>query len=97
MKAFEGEADMVFIVTLSQHLSGSYNSAVLGKTLYEEEHGTEKKIHVFSSDSACCGESLIAFKIQELAEAGASFEQIQNALEAGGKRRRILFWRIWTR
>ena len=76
MKAFEGEADMVFIVTLSQHLSGSYNSAVLGKTLYEEEHGTEKKIHVFSSDSACCGESLIAFKIQELAEAGASFEQI---------------------
>ena len=76
MKAYEGEAEMVFVVTLSQQLSGTYNSAVLGKRLYEEEHADAKQIHVFSSDSACCGESLIAFRIQELAEAGLSFEEI---------------------
>ena len=39
MDAYEGEADHVYAVTLSGGLSGSYNSAVLGKNLYEEEHG----------------------------------------------------------
>ena len=77
MAVYEGEEDMVFVVTLSQHLSGTYNSAVLAVNLYHEEHPeSPKKIHVFSSDSACCGEALIAFKIQELAEAGASFQEI---------------------
>lgn len=77
MAAYEGEEDMVFVVTLSQHLSGTYNSAVLARNLFYEEHpGSEKKIHVFSSDSACCGESLVAFQIQEMAETGASFEEI---------------------
>lgn len=32
-------AEMIFVVTLSEHLSGSYQSAVLGKRLYEEEYG----------------------------------------------------------
>ena len=47
MDAYEGEADHVYAVTLSGGLSGSYNSAVLGKNLYEEEHGDTKKIYVF--------------------------------------------------
>ena len=34
MDAYEGEADHVYAVTLSGGLSGSYNSAVLGKNLY---------------------------------------------------------------
>ena len=75
-KAYEGEEEMVFVVTLSQHLSGTFNSARLGKEMYEEEHGSDKKIYVFSSDSACAGETLIALKIHQLAEAGASFEEI---------------------
>lgn len=36
-KAYEeADADAVFVITLSNHLSGSYNSAVLAKELYEE-------------------------------------------------------------
>ena len=46
MEAFRGEEDHVYAVTLSAELSGSYNSAVLGKNLYYEEYG-EKKIYVF--------------------------------------------------
>lgn len=77
MAAYAGEEEMVFVITLSQHLSGTYNSAVLARNLYYEENpGSAKKIHVFSSDSACCGESLIAFRIQEMAESGAGFEEI---------------------
>ena len=75
-KAMEGPEEMVFVVTLSQHLSGSCNSARLGKEMYEEEFGKNKKIHVFSSDSACGGESLVAFRIRDLAEEGLSFEEI---------------------
>ena len=44
MKAFECEAERIYAITLSSELSGSYNSAVLGKNLLLEEH-PEKKIH----------------------------------------------------
>ena len=36
MKAYECEADHIYAVTLSSELSGSYNSAVLGKDLFVE-------------------------------------------------------------
>lgn len=75
MEAFEGEADHVYVVTLSKELSGSYNSAVLAKNLYEEEHGNAKKIYVFNSRSASVGETLIGMKAQECEEAGCSFEE----------------------
>lgn len=77
MDAYEGEAEHVYAVTLSAKLSGSYNSAVLGKNLYEEEHAdSDKQIYVFNSRSASIGETLIALKIQELEEAGLSFEEV---------------------
>lgn len=69
-------ADMVFVVTLSKELSGSYNAARLGKELYEEEYGDDRKIYVFNSKSASCGEGLIAMRIQMLCERGKSFEEI---------------------
>ena len=34
MKAFCSDAENIYVVTLSSHLSGSYNSAMLGKSLY---------------------------------------------------------------
>lgn len=82
MRAYEGEAEHVYVVTLSGKLSGSYNSAVLGKNLYEEEHEDGKKIHVFNSKSASIGETLIALKIQEKEEAGLSFEEVVAETEA---------------
>lgn len=75
-KAFSCEEEMVFVITLSQHLSGTCNSARVGKQMYEEEFGEGKKIHIFSSDSASIGETLVALKIRELAEAGESFDEI---------------------
>lgn len=80
-KAYECEEENVFVVTLSEHLSGSYNSAVVAKNLYIEEHGP-KNIAVISSHSASVGESQIAFKIQELCEKGLEFEEIVRQAEA---------------
>ena len=62
-------------------MSGSYNSAVLGKNLYKEEYG-EKKIHVFNSKSASGGETLIAMKIAECEEKNMSFEEVVETVEA---------------
>ena len=79
MKAYE-QADDIYVVTLSSELSGSYNSAVLAKNLYEEEHGT-KNIHVFNSKSASSGQLLICRFIEVLAEAGNSFEEVVERVE----------------
>lgn len=81
MERYHCEADRVYAVTLSAELSGSYNSAELGKHLYKEEYG-EKQIHVFNSCSASIGETLIALKIQECEEAGMEFAQVIETVDA---------------
>ncbi|MBQ9768045.1 MAG: DegV family protein [Lachnospiraceae bacterium] len=64
MREFEG-ADEVFVVTLSRHLSGSYQSAMLAKQLYREKH-PEVKIEIVDSESASVGESLLVLKLRSL-------------------------------
>ena len=77
-EAYECDEDQVFVITLSEHLSGTYNSAVLGKKLYEEEHGNDgKKIAVLGSDSASAGELNIALYVQSLCQASLPFEEIE--------------------
>lgn len=79
-EAYHVEADHIYAVTLSSHLSGSYNSAVLGKNLYHEKYG-DKQIHVIDSESASCGETQIALKLMELEEKGLPFEEIVRQIE----------------
>lgn len=81
MKAYDCDVEHIYAVTLSSELSGSYNSAVLGKSLILEEH-PEKKVHVFNSRSASVGETLIGMKIQECEETGCSFEETIKKVEA---------------
>lgn len=82
MESYNVDAEHVYVVTLTAKLSGSYNSAVLGKNLFEETYG-EKKIHVFDSKSASCAESLIALKVMELEESGKyTFEEIVEKVES---------------
>ena len=66
MKKYEGP-ESVFVVTLSNFLSGSYNSAVLAKDMFLDEIG-HKFIHVFDSLSASVGETIVTIKISELAK-----------------------------
>lgn len=81
MEAYHVEADHIYAVTLSSHLSGSYNSAVLGKNLFHEKYG-EKQIHIVDSESASGGETQIALKIMELEEQGLDFDTIVEQIEA---------------
>lgn len=81
MEEYHCDAEHVYAVTLSAELSGSYNSAVLGKNLYEEEYG-EKAIYVFNSRSASVGETLIGLKIAECEEKGMSFQEVIETVES---------------
>lgn len=81
MEAYRADAENVFVITLSSHLSGSYNSAVLGKNLYHEKYG-QKNIYVMDSESASSGETQYAMKAMTLQEAGRSFEDTVKELEA---------------
>ncbi len=80
MEGYNCDAERVYAVTLSAELSGSYNSAVLGKNLYTEEYG-EKDIYVFNSRSASIGETLIGLKIKECEDQGMSFEEVVETVE----------------
>ena len=81
VEAYEGEAENVYVVTLSEKLSGSYNSAVLASQLYFEDHDQKKNIYVFNSRSASIGETLIGLKVQEYEEAGLAFDEIVSKVE----------------
>lgn len=79
-KSFLNGAERCYAVTLSAQLSGSYNSAVLGANLAQEEN-EDLKIHVFNSRSASIGETLIVKKIVECEEDGMSFERVVETVE----------------
>jgi len=81
MEAYQGDYEAIFVVTLSEKLSGSYNSAVLGAKLYKETH-PKVKIHVFNSKSASVGEMQIALKVQQLVQAETEFDTIVEKGEA---------------
>lgn len=75
MEAYVTEAENVFVFTLSSKLSGSYNSAEIGKQLYIEKYG-EKNIFVCDSQSASCGETQQAYLAARWSEEGLPFNEI---------------------
>ena len=79
--AYEKAEKRAYAVTLSAELSGSYNSALLAKSLVLEER-PQMQIHVFNSRSASIGETLITRKIQECEEAGMEFDALVETVES---------------
>ena len=77
-KEFEFDGD-VYVVTLSSALSGSYNSAELGKRLYLEEN-PGKNIGIIDSRSASVGQTLLALKLKEFVEQKLPFEEVMKKI-----------------
>lgn len=80
IRAYGRDNRDAYAVTLSANLSGSYNSAVLAKDLLAKDF-PEKKIHVFNSRSACCGQTVIMLKIKECRAKGMSFHEVVEEVE----------------
>lgn len=81
-KAIEdSDADEVYVITISEHLSGSYQSAVIGAQMYEEEHPeSTRKVHVFSTNTATSGELNLCLTIQEYKNEGKTFDEVVRLL-----------------
>lgn len=77
-----------FAVTLSSSLSGSYASAMSGKSIAEE---TGADVHVFDSRSAAAAEVLIVMKIRKLIHEGLQKPEIITRVENFIKETRTFF------
>ncbi len=89
LQAFEG-ADRIYVVTMTSTLSGTYNSALVAKEMYEQSH-PETKIHVFDTLSAGPENRLLIEKLISLEKEGKTFEEIVEDGENYLKRTRLFF------
>ena len=89
LEAF-GDADMVFGVTISRNLSGSYNAAQQAAQDFAEEH-PDAKIHIFDTLSAGPEMAMVTEKIVELVKKGLSFEEIVAGVREYQNHTHILF------
>ena len=90
LHAFETEAENIFVFTLSSKLSGSYNSALVAKSLYEEQHAP-KNIFVCNSYAASVGELQLALKAAKWSEEGIPFAAICEKLLAFRDKMKLYF------
>ena len=74
LEAF-GDAPYVFCIAITSNLSGSCNAANIAKADYQQTF-PDRKVYVVDSLSTGGEMELIAEKIQELMDAGHSFEEI---------------------
>lgn len=74
LDCYEGY-DEVFVVTLTGAMSGTYNSAMTAKGIYEEEN-ENVKVHVFNSLSTGPEMRLLIEKLKEMIEEDLTFEEI---------------------
>lgn len=74
LDCYEGY-DEVFVVTLTGAMSGTYNSAMTAKGIYEEEN-ENVKVHVFDSLSTGPEMKLLIEKLKEMIEEDLPFEEI---------------------
>ena len=85
-----GDAENVFCVAMTSNLSGSCNSARMAVKQYIEAH-PDRHATVFDSLSTGPENALIAEKIFELADSGASFDEICTKVEKYQKSTHLIF------
>ncbi|MCK9445822.1 DegV family protein [bacterium] len=82
-KAFEEglkDSESILTITISSGISGTYNSAIQAKKMFDEE--TQKKIFILDTLNADLSESLLAIRGAELLERGKTIEETFKDLEA---------------
>lgn len=89
LEAF-GDAEWVFGVAITSHLSGSYNAARVAKEQYEEEN-PGRRVHIVDSLAAGPELVLIVEKIQECIESGMDFDTIVEIVEDYANRAETIF------
>lgn len=81
MRSYEGEEEEILVITLASKLSGTYSTAVLAKSMFEEEY-PNKKVAVIDTETGSIGQGLLIVKAAQLAEEGKSLDEIVNIIES---------------
>lgn len=68
------EGDIVYVVTITSELSGTYQSAMIAKEMYLKEY-PGAKVHVFDSRSAVAGETAVFLNLVKCIKEGKFFEK----------------------
>ena len=89
LKCFDN-ADIVYVVTITSNLSGSYNSAVQAAKIFKENN-PNSKIHVFDTLSTGPSMQLLVEKLCEYIKEGLSFEETVNLAKTYIKYTRLFF------
>lgn len=89
LNAFEG-GDEIYVATMTSGLSGTYNSAMVAKEMYEQEH-PEAKIAVFDTLSTGPELRLVMEKVIELSQSGLVFEEVCAQVTEYMKHTRLFF------
>ncbi len=85
-----GDAEEVFVLTITSKLSGSYNSACLARDEYMEQH-PGRRVYVFDSLSTGPEMQLIAEKIADLTAEGADFDTVCARIATYSKNTHLIF------
>lgn len=93
MSAFEslkGKCDDIICINMTSRMSGSYNTAMIAKSMLEDEN-FPARIHIFDSLELTHGMAFLIRKAYGLAEEGKSAEEILEQLEKDKSRIGIYF------
>lgn len=89
LKAYEG-GDTIYVVTLTSGLSGTYNSAMVARDMYLQDH-PEAKVEVFDTLSTGPEMRLVVEKIIDLNGQGYGFEEVCSMIREYIKHTRLFF------
>lgn len=89
LEAF-GDADIVFGVTITSGLSGSFNAAMMAKRQYEEMY-PERRVYIVDSLSAGPEITLIVNKLAELIKEEKGYTEIRNSIIDYTRKTHLMF------
>lgn len=81
LDAFDCEEDNIIVLCLTSKLSGIYNSAVLAKNMYQEEHKNKKRIEIIDSTTGSIGQALLVSKVANMIDENKSMDEIVKNIE----------------
>lgn len=81
MRSYEGEEEEILVITLASKLSGTYSTAMLAKSMFEEEY-PNKKVAVIDTETGSIGQGLLIVKAAQLAEEGKGLDEIVSIIES---------------
>lgn len=80
LDAYQCEEESILVINISSGLSGTYNSALLAKDMFEKE-GNNKKIEIIDSLSGSIGIGQLILKAAILIKEGKELEEIVSIID----------------